>query len=135
MIWFGTLDWRHLIPTDEGRYAQIAREMLATGDWVVIRYNGYQYFEKPPLHIWATAVIFQIFGLGEWQARLWSGLTSFVGILMVGFTAFKIAGFRGGYLASLMLAASPLWILAGHFNALDMGLAHFGAPGACQVYK
>ena len=131
MIWFGTLDWRHLIPTDEGRYAQIAREMLATGDWVVIRYNGYQYFEKPPLHIWATAVIFQIFGLGEWQARLWSGLTSFAGILMVGFTAFKIAGFRGGYLASLMLASSPLWILAGHFNALDMGLAFFMNASLC----
>ena len=60
LIWFGTLNYRHLIPSDEGRYAEMAREMLATGDWITPRYNGYKYFEKPPLQIWATAIAFQI---------------------------------------------------------------------------
>ena len=53
VLWFGALNYRHLIPSDEGRYAEIAREMLVTGDWVTPRYNGYKYFEKPPLQIWA----------------------------------------------------------------------------------
>ena len=70
LIWFLTLGVRHLLPSDEGRYAEIAREMLASGDWVTIRYNGLKYFEKPPLQIWMTALAFKAFGIGEWQARL-----------------------------------------------------------------
>ena len=77
LVWFGTLNYRHLIPSDEGRYAEIAREMLVTGDWVTPRYNGYKYFEKPPLQVWATAVAFKAFGIGNWQARLWTALTGF----------------------------------------------------------
>jgi 4-amino-4-deoxy-L-arabinose transferase-like glycosyltransferase len=41
LLWFGTLNYRHLIPSDEGRYAEIAREMLVTGDWVTPRYYGF----------------------------------------------------------------------------------------------
>ena len=66
VLWFATLDYRHLIPTDEGRYAQMAREMMVSGDYITPRYNDYKYFEKPPLHIWASAITFQLFGLGEW---------------------------------------------------------------------
>src|SRR5450432_3533293 len=44
-VWFLTLGARHLLPSDEGRYAEIAREMVATGDWVTIRYQGLKYFE------------------------------------------------------------------------------------------
>ena len=76
IVWLSTLGFRHLIPSDEGRYAEIAREMLASGNWLVPKYNDYLYFEKPPLHLWMTALAFKVFGLGEWQARLWSGLTS-----------------------------------------------------------
>ena len=58
IIWFGSLDFRPLIPSDEARYAEIAREMYVTGDWITPRYNGYKYFEKPPLQMWATSVVF-----------------------------------------------------------------------------
>lgn len=127
VIWFGTLSYRHLIPTDEGRYAEMAREMLVTNDWLTPRYNDYKYFEKPPLQIWATALAFKLFGIGEWQARLWSGLTSFLTIIAVGLTAGSLFGKRAGVIASLILASSPIWILGGHFNSLDMGLSAFMA--------
>ena len=96
LIWFGTLNYRHLIPSDEGRYAEMAREMLVTGDWVTPRYNSYQYFEKPPLQIWATAFAFKIFGIGDWQARLWTALTGFITILFIGLTSARIYGARTG---------------------------------------
>jgi len=133
LIWFGTLNYRHLIPSDEGRYAEIAREMLVTGDWVTPRYNGYKYFEKPPLQAWATAVTFQVFGIGDWQARLWTALTGFLTILVVGFTGTRIFNARAGWLAAVVLASSPMWIISGHFNSLDMGLSAFLVAALCSL--
>ena len=54
-VWFGTLEMRKLVRPDEGRYAEIPREMVATGDWLTPRLNGIKYFEKPPLQYWTTA--------------------------------------------------------------------------------
>ncbi|WP_108508029.1 glycosyltransferase family 39 protein [Polynucleobacter acidiphobus] len=133
ILWFATLDYRHLIPTDEGRYAQMAREMMVSGDYITPRYNDYKYFEKPPLHIWASAITFQLFGLGEWQARFWSGLTGYLTILLVGFTAAKLFGRVTGYLAALILLSSPMWVVGGHFNALDMGLSAFLNLALCSL--
>ncbi len=133
LLWFGTLDYRHLIPSDEGRYAEIAREMLVTGDWVTPRYNGYKYFEKPPLQAWATAAAFQMFGIGEWQARLWTALTGFFTILLIGFTGARIYNARAGWLASAVLASSPMWVISGHFNSLDMGLSAFLVAALCSL--
>jgi 4-amino-4-deoxy-L-arabinose transferase-like glycosyltransferase len=133
IVWLGSLGWRHLIPSDEGRYAEIAREMLVSGNWIVPRYNGYLYFEKPPLQMWANALTFQLFGLGEWQARLWTGLTSFFSILLVGFTVYRIWGIRAGTISALVLASSPLWIIGGHFNSLDMGIAFFMSAALCTL--
>ena len=44
VAWFGTLGERKLVRPDEGRYAEIAREMVVTGDWTTPRLNGYKYF-------------------------------------------------------------------------------------------
>ena len=133
LIWFGTLNYRHLIPSDEGRYAEMAREMLVTGDWITPRYNGYKYFEKPPLQIWASAIAFQAFGFGEWQARLWSALTGFLTILIIGFTGSRIFNPRAGWLSALVLASSPMWIISGHFNSLDMALSAFLVSALCAL--
>jgi 4-amino-4-deoxy-L-arabinose transferase-like glycosyltransferase len=133
LLWFGTLNYRHLIPSDEGRYAEIAREMLVTGDWITPRYNGYKYFEKPPLQAWATAATFQVFGIGDWQVRLWTALTGFLTILLVGFTGVRIYSARAGWLAAVVLASSPMWVIAGHLNSLDMGLSSFLVAALCSV--
>src|SRR4051794_23115359 len=82
IVWFYMLGARTLVPTDEGRYAEMAREMVATGDWITPRLNAIKYFEKPPLQVWATALTFEAFGLGEWQARLWTGLSGLLGIVL-----------------------------------------------------
>ncbi|MBL8542104.1 MAG: phospholipid carrier-dependent glycosyltransferase, partial [Betaproteobacteria bacterium] len=52
VVWFGNLDHRKLFHPDEGRYAEIPREMVVSGDWVTPRLNGIKYFEKPPLQYW-----------------------------------------------------------------------------------
>lgn len=122
-VWFLTLDARHLLPTDEGRYAEIAREMSVAGDWVTIRYNGLKYFEKPPLHLWATALAYHLFGIGEWQARLWVAISGAAGLLVTMWAARRWFGPRVGLLSGLALLAAPLWNLGGHLNSLDMSVS------------
>ena len=62
MLWLATLSLRPLFNPDEGRYAEIPREMLSGGDWVIPHLNGLAYLEKPPLQYWATALSLRVFG-------------------------------------------------------------------------
>jgi 4-amino-4-deoxy-L-arabinose transferase-like glycosyltransferase len=123
LLWFGTLDARHLLRSDEGRYAEIAREMWASGDWVTPRYNELKYFEKPPFHLWMTALAYQAFGIGEWQARLWVALSGAAGLLLTMLAAWRWWGMRVAGLAGLVLLAAPSWNIASHFNSLDMSVS------------
>ncbi|MFX5660510.1 glycosyltransferase family 39 protein, partial [Acinetobacter baumannii] len=93
-------------PTDEGRYAEMAREMVATQDWITTRLNGIKYFEKPPLQTWMNAITFELFGLGEWQARLWTGLCGLLGIGLAAYTGTRVFSGRVGFYAALVLASS-----------------------------
>lgn len=123
LVWFGTLDARHLLRPDEGRYAEISREMFASGDWVTIRYNALKYFEKPPFHMWVTTIAYELFGVGDWQARLCVALSGIVGLAATVLAAARWFGIRAALLAGLALVAAPMWSVAGHFNSLDMTLS------------
>src|SRR5579859_1963698 len=123
--WFTGLGQRDLFQTDEGRYAEIPREMLVSGDWVTPRLDTLKYFEKPPLQYWATAVAYEVFGATNASSRLWTALTGFLCILMTGFTGARLFGTRAGWLTALPLLGSVYFIIMGHFNTLDMGVTFF----------
>lgn len=129
LIWFGNLDFRHLVKPDEGRYAEIAREMVATGDWITPRLNNIKYFEKPALQYWATATAYTLFGEHEWTARLWGGLTGFAGVLLAFFAGRRLFGMDAGLNAALVLGSSFLYVGIGHMNTLDMGVTFFMSLG------
>src|SRR6201984_1101805 len=120
--WLATIGLRPMRDPDEGRYAEIPREMLASGDWITPRFDGLKYFEKPPLEYWATAAVYSVTGLSEWSSRLWSVGLAF-GCLALTF-AWTRALFGGGPpLAALTaLAVSPYFLIVGHLNLLDAGL-------------
>jgi 4-amino-4-deoxy-L-arabinose transferase-like glycosyltransferase len=133
IVWFAPLGLRHLVPSDEGRYAEMAREMFVTGDWITPRYNGYKYFEKPPLQTWANALTFAWFGIGEWQARLYTALTGYAGVVLLGYTGMRVFNGVTGFCAAVVLATSPYWNLMGHFNTLDMGLSFWMELTLCAL--
>lgn len=68
------LGHRPLTDWDEGIYAEIAREMLATHTFLIPHWNGHLWFEKPPLQMWLTAASLRLFGLNAFAARLPSAL-------------------------------------------------------------
>lgn len=131
--WFATMPVRPLVDPDEGRYAEIPREMAATGDWITPRLNGLKYFEKPPLQYWATAASYSVFGVSEWTARLWTVGLGFLCLPMVfGWTA-RLYGRGAGFAAVAALAVSPYFELIAHLNLLDAGFA-FWLAGAVFAF-
>jgi 4-amino-4-deoxy-L-arabinose transferase-like glycosyltransferase len=130
-VWFSNLEYRKLVNPDEGRYAEIPREMVASGDWTTPRLNDIKYFEKPALQYWTTAAAYTLFGEHQWTARLWSALTGFLGVLMVFFTGRRLFGAEAGWYAALVLGSSLLWVLIGHVNTLDMGVSFFLSAAVC----
>jgi len=125
LLWFCNLGYRHLVKPDEGRYADIPREMVASGDWLTPRINGYKYFEKPPLQYWATAASLAAFGMNEWAARLWPGLTGFLGVVLVFWAGNRLFAPPAGLLGAAVAGSSVLYVIVGHLLTLDMALSFF----------
>jgi len=133
IAWFATSPMRPLLDPDEGRYAEIPREMAATGDWITPRLNGLKYFEKPPLQYWATAASYSVFGFSEWTARLWTVGLAFLCLPLVYAWTARLYGQPAGLAALATLAVSPYFELVAHLNILDAGFA-FWLAGALFAF-
>ena len=120
VAWFAGIEQRGLFFPDEGRYAEIPREMTATGDWITPRLNGLKYFEKPPLQYWMTAGAFAAFGEDEWTARIMPAILGLASVLMIAFAGMRLWGPPSGVIAGLVLGSSWAYFLSGQFLTLDM---------------
>jgi 4-amino-4-deoxy-L-arabinose transferase-like glycosyltransferase len=129
LVWFVNLDARRLAHPDEGRYAEIAREMAVSGDWVTPRLNDLKYLEKPPFQYWATAVAYRAFGVHEWSARLWPAFAGFLAVVAIGFAGIALGGAVLGAFAGLALAGMLWHAGMAQIVTLDSGLAFFLALG------
>jgi 4-amino-4-deoxy-L-arabinose transferase-like glycosyltransferase len=119
LAWFATIGVRPLLDPDEGRYAEIPREMRASGDWVTPRFNDLKYFEKPPLQYWATAFTYGVVGVHEWSSRLWSVGLAFACLPLTFAWVARLYGSERALLALTALAVSPFFVVVGHINLLD----------------
>jgi len=111
---------RPLSVPDEGRYVEIPREMVVTGDWTTPRLNGVKYFEKPPLFYWFEAVLIKLFGLSEWSVRLGPALFALFGCVAVYYAGARMFGWRTGLLSAVVLATSILYYALSRLISLDM---------------
>jgi 4-amino-4-deoxy-L-arabinose transferase-like glycosyltransferase len=121
VAWFASVQVRPLFDPDEGRYAEIPREMLQSGDWVTPRFDGLKYFEKPPLQYWATATIYSVAGVHEWSSRAWSVGLAFACLAAVYGWTRRLYGRDAARTALLALAVSPFFLVVGHLDLLDPG--------------
>ncbi|HET9794690.1 MAG TPA: phospholipid carrier-dependent glycosyltransferase [Thermoanaerobaculia bacterium] len=113
-----------LLEPDEARYAEIPREMLATGNWLVPRLNGVDYFEKPPLTYWANAVSIAALGHNPFAARLPERLAILGTALLLAGALRKPFGERVAILSALIFLSSPLVFALGR-TALTDGVLTF----------
>jgi len=125
LLYFGFLGTIPLMEPDEGRYAEIPREMLADGNFVTAHQAGVAYVEKPPLYYWGTALSLSLFGINEFGARAFGTAMAIGGVLLTYWMGAVLGGRRTGLFAALVLATSPLYYILGRLTTMDMTLAVF----------
>lgn len=124
LLVFLELPGSRLIDPDEARYAEIPREMLATGDFVTPHLDGVHYFEKPPLLYWANAASIAVLGHNAFAARLPTRLAA-LGTVLVLIVALEGSALPGwGLWAALIFLSSPLAFVLARYNIID-GLLTF----------
>jgi 4-amino-4-deoxy-L-arabinose transferase-like glycosyltransferase len=108
-----------LFEPDEGRYAEIPREMLARGEWVVPYLNSEPYLDKPPLLYWLVMLSFRVFGIHDWSARLVPALAVHATILLVYLFGRRRVGERAAFRGALLLALAPAFVSIGRLLVID----------------
>ncbi len=108
-----------LFEPDEGRYAEIPREMLASHDFLTPRLNGVLYFEKPPLYYWTVAASMALLGPTELAVRLPGKLAAVSMVLLAVAFARRRWGARTGLLAGLILSTSILLVALARIALID----------------
>ncbi|WP_240964680.1 glycosyltransferase family 39 protein [Acidovorax sp. SRB_24] len=114
---------RPLALPDEGRYAEIGRWMLVSGDWLTPRLDGIPFFHKPPLLHWLQALAMAVFGAGVWAARLAPALHAGLMMVTVYLAALQVAPPAVARRAALMLGTSLSFLAAGQYVNHDMLVA------------
>lgn len=112
-----------LFTPDEGRYSEVAREMVATGDYITPRVNGVAFLDKPILYYWLQALAINLFGLNEWALRFFPALLGVFGCVMSYICGRKLFTRQTGILSALILGATPLYFASAHYANLDLEVA------------
>jgi 4-amino-4-deoxy-L-arabinose transferase-like glycosyltransferase len=107
ILYFLNLGRWDLWTPDEPRYAQVAREMVNRGDWILMHYNGKTYPDKPPLFFWLVA--FSTFlwqGFSSFSVRFPAAFFGMLTVLLTFFLGKALYSSRTGFLSGLILATS-----------------------------
>lgn len=108
-IYFFRLGGWAFFDADEGRYGEIPRAMLATGDYITPMLNGVKFFDKPPLLYWGIAFFYQLFGVTEAAARLVPALAAVGAVYGAWALGRRMFGPRAGFLSGVILATCLVW--------------------------
>ncbi len=131
LVYILPLGARDLLIPDEQRYAEIPREMIAGGDWIVPRLNGLRYFEKPPLGYWIHAGSILLLGENNFAVRLPSamavGLSALLIFLLVNRACRNETKENGlpGILAALIFVSCFEVVGVGNIAVLDSVFSFF----------
>jgi 4-amino-4-deoxy-L-arabinose transferase-like glycosyltransferase len=122
---FHNLGGAALFEPDEGRNAEVAREILLLKDWVTPHYDFIPYLDKPIFFYWLVALAYKLFGVSEWSARLPSTLAALGCVLLIYNLARTPLGLWGGLWSSLVLLTSPVFFAFSRATIFDMTLTFF----------
>jgi dolichol-phosphate mannosyltransferase len=108
-----------LLEPQEPRYAEIPRQMLAEGRFLVPVLHGQPYLDKPPLLYWAVMASYQTFGVHDWAARLVPGVAGVLTVLLTFLWGRRVAGARAGLCGALALCLSAQFVYRQRMLTMD----------------
>ena len=124
-----------LFDPDEGRYAQIPREMLARGEWVVPYLQGEPYLDKPPLFYWLVMLSYQLLGVHAWSARLVPALAIHGSILATFLIGRRSLGGPAAFWGALLLGLASAFTVMGRLLVLDGVLTFWITLGLFSLFE
>ncbi len=107
---------------DEATYGVIAREMVRSGNWLIMTYDGHVWLEKPPLGIWMIALSYKMFGISEFSVRLFSALCGWGTILVTYAIGSKLFNRWTGFLAGMFLLTAKHFTQHARLGFMDTPL-------------
>jgi len=114
---------------DEATYADLAKQILATDDWVTLHRNGAPFFKKPPLYIWLTALAYKVFGINEFAARFWSAVSGVGVVLGTYFVGSRLLDRRIGLAGGVLLLGINNFPHSHGYNFLSLcRVGHLDVP-------
>lgn len=116
-LWLGSYP---LFTPDEGRYGEIAREMVATGDYITPRLDGVAFLDKPIFYYWLQTIAIQLLGVNEWALRIFPALFGVMGCLITYICGRHLFDRHTALLAAMILATTPLYFSNAHYANLDL---------------
>lgn len=114
------LGTRGLNEPDEGRFAEVSREMALQSSWLMPHLCGVPHLQKPPMIYWVTATCIRLFGANEWAVRTPSALAALGTLIMTMMLAGLLFGKGTSWKAGLILLTSVLFFLMAHVITTDM---------------
>ncbi len=122
VLFFVGLGRLPLLEPDEGRNAEVAREMLVSGNWLTPHYDTFTYLDKPAVFFWMVAAAFRMGGVSEWTARAPSALMALATLFLAWFLARRMFGNSTALRAGVVLATCPLVMGFARLVIFDMTL-------------
>ncbi len=114
----------HVLRTwDESIYAEVAKEMLRQHHWLTPHWSQQPWFEKPPLLMWATALVYRLFGISELSSRLITALCGIAAVWLTFELGKRLEDAWTGLLAAAVLLSNGYFIYMSRFGTLDVPLA------------
>ncbi|MGO8765852.1 MAG: glycosyltransferase family 39 protein [Limisphaerales bacterium] len=120
---------------DEGRNAEVAREMKESGAWLVPTYNGMAYLDKPSFYFKAVAISLAVFGDSETAARIPSAAFGIALVILVYIFCRREYGVRCAALAAVVLATTPLFLVNARTVIFDIALCFFTVSAIFAGYR
>lgn len=119
-LFFYKLGQSSLTSWDEAWYAEIAKNILSSGDLFNMTWNGLPYFDHPPAGFWLMATSYAIFGINEFSARFPQALAGLISIIILYFLGKELFSKLVGFASALALISAPWFLFRARSGNLDV---------------
>ncbi|MDD5195051.1 MAG: glycosyltransferase family 39 protein [Candidatus Omnitrophica bacterium] len=125
IILFWNLGSGSLTSWDEGVYAQVAKEMYLSGNWIDLTWRGEPWSDKPPFYMWLTVLFYKLSGVNEFSARAPSAIFGTGTVLLVYALASSLYCRKIAFASSLLLLSTWHFIWSAKMGMLDATFSFF----------